>query len=289
MATLPVFQRDRGQHPPRPQVRNPAKAAAPAKPQPGALGKLFGAFALLSAVFAGQGCKHIPTNKELESSRIHYDLGVQATQTSPQQAMMEFEKSLELDSEFPEALNAKGLLLHVIFKKHDDAQVALKRAIELKPRFSEAKTNLGNLYMDLKRYDDAIALYQEALGDILYPTPYIAEGNLGWAKYKKGKTDEAIIHIKTAITVNPRFCLGYRNLGTIYDETNQTADACKQFGKYRENCGDIADAHLQEGVCLAKLGQVEQARAALETCVTKALPDQPIKEDCQSLKEKLAP
>jgi type IV pilus assembly protein PilF len=290
MGSLPVFQRDRGLHPPRPQVRAQSKAAQPqpGKPQPAALGKLFGAFALLAAVLVGPGCKHIPTNKEYEASRIHYDLGVQSTQENPQQAMMEFQKALELDAEFPEALNAKGLLLHVVFKKLDDAMVALKKAIELKPKFSEAKTNLGNLYMDLKRYDDAIGMYQEALGDILYATPYIAESNLGWAKYKKGLTEEAITHIKTAVTVNPRFCLGYRNLGTIYDETNQTAEACKQFGKYRENCGDFADAHMREGVCLAKLGQLEQARTALETCVSKAGPDNPLKEDCKSLKEKLS-
>jgi type IV pilus assembly protein PilF len=288
MAQLPVFQRDRGTRPPQPVApRQQPQAARPGKPAPGALGKLFGAFALLALVSA-QGCKHIPTNKELESSRIHYDLGVQATQEDPQQAMREFEKALELDDEFPEALNAKGLLLHVVFKKLDDAQVALKKAIELRPKFSDAKTNLGNLYMDLKRYDEAITLYQEALGDILYSTPFIAEANLGWAKYKKGKTDEAITHIKTAVTVNPKFCLGFRNLGLIYDETARTDEACKQFGKYREACPDTADAHMQEGVCLAKLGQVQQARSALEQCVAKA-GQTPLKDDCTSLKEKLAP
>lgn len=291
MASLPVFQRDRGNRPPRPQGRAQgpgAQAQQPGKPQPQALGRLFGAFAILLAVFLGPGCKHIPTAKEFESARIHYDLGVQATQQNPQQAMVEFERALELDPEFPEALNAKGMLLHVVFKKIDDAQALLQKAIALKPKFSEAKTNLGNVYMDLKRYDEAIALYQEALGDILYHTPYIAEANLGWAMYKKGQTDAAITHIKTAVTVNPKFCLGYRNLGTIYSDTDQTEEACKQFGKYRENCAEVADAHMQEGVCLAKLGQVQQARAALEVCVAKA-GDTPLKDDCKSLKEKLGP
>lgn len=291
MGSLPVFQRDRGSRPPRPQARAHAPGAQPqqpARPNSGALGRLFGAFALLAAALLGPGCKHIPTAKEYESARIHYDLGVQAVQASPQQAMTEFERALELDSEFPEALNAKGMLLHVVFRKFDEAQEVLKKAVALKPRFSEAKTNLGNLYLDLKRYDEAIALYQEALGDILYPTPFIAEANLGWAKYKKGQTDEAITHIKTAVTVNPKFCLGYRNLGTIYSDTNQTEEACKQFGKYRENCAEVADAHMQEGVCLAKLGQVQQARAALEACAAKA-GDSPLKDDCKSLKEKLGP
>jgi type IV pilus assembly protein PilF len=288
MASIPVFQRDRGMHPPQPKrPTNPAsQSGKPGKPSPQALGKLFGAFVVLAVAFLG--CKHIPTNKELESARIRYDLGCQVTQENPQQAIAEFEKALELDPDFPEALNAKGMLLHVVFKKVDDAQVALKRAIELNPKFSDAKTNLGNVYMDLKRYDEAIVLYQEALGDILYRTPYIAQGNLGWAMYKKGKTEDAITNIKTAVTVNPKFCLGYRWLGTIYDDTTQTAEACKQYGKYREMCPDVADAYLQEGVCLAKLGQVAQARTALEQCVAKA-GQTPLKDDCSSLKEKLAP
>jgi TolA-binding protein len=90
-----------------------------------------------------------------------------------------------------------------------------------------------------------------------------------------------------ALTTNPKFCLGYRNLGTIYDETGQTEDACRQFGKFREYCPDAPEAHLREGTCLAKLGKVQEAKASFEACAQKA--QDPMKGDCQRLKEQLGP
>ncbi len=58
----------------------------------------------------------------------------------------------------------------------------------MRPTFSEARTNLANVYLDQGQYDEAIKLYEQVLNDMLYPTPFIAQGNLGWAYYKKGDT-----------------------------------------------------------------------------------------------------
>ena len=33
------------------------------------------------------------------------------------------------------------------------------------------------------------------------------------------------------VTLNPNFCLGYKNLGLIHEQTGNTDEACKQFGK----------------------------------------------------------
>ena len=45
---------------------------------------------------------------------------------------------------------------------------------------------------------------------MLYPTPFIAHGNLGWALYKKGETKKAVDHIKAAVTTNPKRCSSSR-------------------------------------------------------------------------------
>jgi type IV pilus assembly protein PilF len=233
------------------------------------------------------GCKHGPTEKQQQASQIHYDLGIQAQQSGEaQEAYMEFQESLKLDPKFPEAHNAIAILLHVVFKRPEEAIPHYRQALELKPTFSEVKTNLANVYLDLGRWDEAIELYEQALNDMLYATPYIAQSNLGWALYKKGNVTKGIESLRAAVTTNPKFCLGYRNLGIIYEERGQLPEACLQFSHYRENCPEVADAYFREGMCLAKTGKTTEALERFTTCQSKAS-STTLKDDCKLYADKL--
>ncbi|MBL8952271.1 MAG: social motility TPR repeat lipoprotein Tgl [Myxococcaceae bacterium] len=293
MKTLPVFQRDPAalankkgsQSGVKPAAVEKAQAAHAASVAASAIGKLFGSFVLLLVVGA---CAHVPTEKEQVEAQAHYDLAVNMAQKEPQAGVVELDRALALDPDFPEAHNAKGVLLHMAFGRPEEAIGHYKKAIELKPTFSECKVNLGNVYLDQKRYDDAIVLYREALNDMLYATPFLAQGNLGWALFKKGDTEAALQSIKSSVTLNPKFCLGYRNLGTIYDETGATDEACRAFGKFKELCPDVADAYLREGVCLAKKGDLAGAHQSLQGCLEKSRVDSE-RDSCKRLKDGLGP
>src|SRR5713226_936520 len=119
-------------------------------------------------------CKHLPSEQELQG------------------ALHEFQIALEMDPNLAEAHYAIGTLLHLSFGRREQAIEHFDKALAIRPNYSEAKANLANVYLDLGQYDRAIALYREALNDMLYPTPYIAQGNLGWALYKKGDTRGAL-------------------------------------------------------------------------------------------------
>jgi type IV pilus assembly protein PilF len=241
----------------------------------------------LALAFILSGCKHVPTEKERQNSEIRYNLGLQAQQSGNiQEALSEFQRAVETDPDNADAQNALGILLHLSFRRHAEAIEHYNKALEVRPTFSEARTNLANVYLDQGQYDQAIKLYEQVLNDMLYPTPYIAQGNMGWAYYKKGDTEKALENIKASVTLNPNFCLGFKNLGLIHEQTGNTEEACKQFGHYREQCPDVADAYMREGVCLAKLGQADTARERLETCETKAA-QQALKEECRRLREHL--
>jgi type IV pilus assembly protein PilF len=235
---------------------------------------------LLALVLSG--CKHVPTEKELRGAEIHFELGVQAQSRNVKEAYLEFQKALELNPDYPEAHNAIAILLHLSFNRPDEAITHYKQALKARPGFSEAKTNLGNAYLSQERYDEAISLYEEALNDMLYPTPYIAQGNIGWALYKKGELEPALQSIKAAVTTNPGFCLGYRNLGVIYEGQGSEAESCRYFGRYREACPEEADAYMREGACLAKQGKVDDARERFTTCEAKAKTEA-MKDDCRRL------
>ncbi len=241
----------------------------------------------LALAFLLTGCKHVPTEKERASSEIHYNLGLQAQQSgSIPEALSEYQRAIALDPDNADARNALGILLHLSYRRHAEAIEHYQKALEVRPNFSEARTNLANVYLDQGQYDQAIKLYEQVLNDMLYSTPFIAQGNMGWAYYKKGDTAKALENIHAAVTLNPSFCLGFRNLGIIHAETGNTDESCKQFGNYREKCPDEADAHMREGVCLAKQGHVDTAKERLDTCQSKAT--QPaLKDECRRLREQL--
>lgn len=245
-----------------------------------------GALVLVAGLCAA-GCVKNITDKERNLSDIHYDLGIEAqNKGSMQEAYAEFEESLKLNPENSRAHNALGVLLHVGFKRPAEAISHFEQALVLDPGFSEARVNLGNVHSDQKEYDKAVALYEQALNDMRYATPHIAQGNLGMAEYRRGNVEKAVDHIRSALTVKPEFCQGYRNLGTIYEETGKTEDACSQFKLYREACPEIPDAYYREGVCLAKLGNVSEARDRFAQCEAKSSTGQ-LKEDCRRLGEQL--
>ena len=284
--TMPVFMRE---PPPPAPTASPAGSAQGGKPGTGnhasvvQLGKLFSAFCLALVL---QGCAHFVSEKDKDQSVLHYEIAVQNLVKSPQIALKEADDALAFDPNNAEAWHIKALVLHQSFQRLEEAQVAYAKALELKTPFSEARTNLGNLYMDQKRYDDAIAQYQMALSDVMYPTPYIPQGNMGWAWFRKGDSKQAIEMLKGALSVNPKYCLGELWLGQVYEAQSNTPESCKYFARYREHCPDRPDAWQRDGICLVNAGNKDGAGKAFQNCVDKSQNDDQ-KDVCKALKEQL--
>jgi Tfp pilus assembly protein PilF len=284
LRTLPVFQRE----PPPPQAA-PATAVAQATvSRPGTgknasllnLGRLFGAFCL--TLLLGAACTHV----DPELSSTHYQLGLGELLTKPTEAFAEAEEAIKLDPSNWEAWHLKAILLHNTFGRLDEARVAYQKALELNPKYSDAHTNYGNLLMDLKRYDESISQYELALSDVTYNGAALAHGNMGWAYYRKGDAKQATEHLKMAVTMSPKYCLGYLHLGMLYEEQSNAEFSCKYFTKFRESCPERADAWQHDGVCLARVGKRDEAAKAFSTCIEKTKDDD-LSELCGRLKKQL--
>lgn len=227
--------------------------------------------AAVLAVCLAAGCAGTRglTAKERDQAAIQYDLGIEALRICDARTALEhFQQAVRVDPGLDVAHAALGLTYHVSFADPLKAIAHYRKALELKPKSPEVNCNLANVYLDLGRYDEAIALYEKALEDILYKTPFIAENNLGWCHYKRGDAEKGIDHIRTAIIANPKFCLGYRNLGIIYAEQGDQAKAAENFALYAKHCPGSPDAQFRMGVALLKLGDTAGARQAFELCST---------------------
>ena len=251
---------------------------------PRSIAALLVAAPLLSAAT----CSHKPDDRAEAEAQVHYEMGVQAMNSNDARtALLEEQKAVQLDPKLDRAHDALGLLYHVSYGDRAKAIEHYKRALELNPKFSEAYVNLGNVYQDEGRYDEAIPLYEKALSDILYKTPFIAENNLGWCYYKKGEVQAAVDHIRSALVPNPGFCLGHRNLGIIYSETHQPEKAVAAFSHYAKHCPEVADARYRFGRALLAQGDSEGARRELSACVERGR-GTAMGSDCQRLLEQLS-
>ena len=213
-------------------------------------------------------CAHGPDPKAQSGAQIHYDLGVNDQQNGHiQDAYREYKKAIELNELMPEPHFALGLLMQASYHKPELAIAEYQRAIQLRPTYTEAKVNLGTVFLELGRYGEAIPLFREALNDMAYQTPYIAEANLGWALYKTGNPKAAVDHLQNAITSNPKFCLGYKDLGSIYLDQGQVDQACNAFQDFHDKCPKVAEGSWKLAVCQARKGDLEAEKKALVECL----------------------
>jgi Tfp pilus assembly protein PilF len=219
----------------------------------------------LAAALAG--CAHGASSRERKSAEIHHDLGVEALRAGRfPDAIREFDAALAIDDAFPEALRGRALVLDLGFGRTDDAEKAYRRALALRPAFSEARNDLGQLLARTGRYDEAIANFDLALANMLYKEPYVARVNKGLALYRSGRREEGVAELRAALAGAPTFCKGRRELGRVLLEEGKLREALDELGAYARWCERVPDAHLQLGLARMRAGDVAGAREAFERC-----------------------
>ena len=89
-----------------------------------------------------------------------------------------------------------------------------RRALEIKPDYAEAHSNLGNALQDLGQLDDAVASYRRALE--IKPDFAEAHNNLGNALKDLGQLDDAVASYRRALEIKPDYADAYSNLLFLY-------------------------------------------------------------------------
>jgi type IV pilus assembly protein PilF len=239
--------------------------------------RLFAAFSVLFLV----SCTGLSTEQRVRAAEVHQELGDNLLrQGDPRQALKEYLDSLNYE-ELPEAHLGTGVIYTWSLGRPDDGEKEFKRALEMRPDYAEAMTNLGALYIQRGRFKEAIEPLAKAAKDPLYKARVLAQSNLGWAYYKSGSTERGLSEIKGAMAVAPKYCLGWRQLGSIYSDLGRIEEATVAFGKYADTCPDTLDAHLSFGKALARQSKAPEARAEFERCaVSKDDKDAAVASEC---------
>jgi len=175
-------------------------------------------------------------------------------------AIKEFTRAEQLDPKDPITQYHMGLAFRASAKTTrnptskstflDLAVKHYKKALDLDPDYSEARNNLGNVYMDQQKWDKAIECYEKVSKDLVYPTPYFPLSNLGWAYYNKNDYALAEKYYLDALNLEPRFLLAILGLGRTYIAMGKTLDAvgvlekaAEVYPQTPEVYFDLADAY----------------------------------------------
>ncbi len=127
------------------------------------------------------------------------------------------------------AHNNLGNILLEVPERLPDAIAEYQAALQIKPRDTEVRNNLGCALMRSQRVQEAIDEFQKALrqkpGDALVHT------NLGTALTKvPGRTADAIAEFQTALRLNPELALAHANLGkALLDVPGRRHDGIAQL------------------------------------------------------------
>jgi protein O-mannosyl-transferase len=147
-----------------------------------------------------------------------------------------------------------------------DAEALYRTTIRKNPDSWMAHNNLGILFADRGRNEEAMAHYRKALE--LKPDNAEPENNLGTLLEKTGRTDEALAHYQKALEINPNLAHAHNNLGLLFSNMGRTDEAIVHYRKALEINPDYGNAHYNFGVLLANMGRTDEAivhyRKALE-------------------------
>ena len=199
--------------------------------------------------------------------RHHFaSLGIHLAQLGDKKkAIRAFKSALRADPKFYPALYNIGVLYQED-DKFNDAVIAYQHALKIKPDYAEAHNNLGITFKELGRLDEAEASYTQAIE--LKPALVEAHSNLGVTLKELGRLDEAKACLTQAIALKPDLAAAHSNLGNTLQELGRLDEAEASLMKAIALKPDYAEAHYNMGVTLQELGRLDAAISAYFQAIT---------------------
>ncbi|WIG60461.1 MAG: TPR domain protein, putative component of TonB system [Ktedonobacterales bacterium] len=130
---------------------------------------------------------------------------------------------------------------------------------------AEALSSLGTAWYNAQRYDEALAVLEQALA--LNPRLYAAWCYKGGVLAALRRNDEALAAFWQAIALDPKFAPAWYNLGNILGRLKRYDEELAAFDRALALDPTLAAAWTNKGAALANLRRYEEALAAYQQTV----------------------
>lgn len=197
----------------------------------------------------------------------HYMLGLSHLQSSnPTLALKEFLQAAEIQPN--NADTQAGLAQAYQLKKaFPEAETHYLKALKLSPDDPYIYNNLGALYLDMSRWDDAIRCFTKAADNLIFTKPEVALTGQGTALYQKGNYLEAVTVLNKALRIQPHYAMARVRLGEVYYALDKTEEAIGEFQTALEDVPNFVLAHYKLALALQKADRKDEAIAELNEVV----------------------
>jgi tetratricopeptide (TPR) repeat protein len=140
------------------------------------------------------------------------------------------------------------------------SESAFEVALRIDPKHMKSYVNLSRVFIDGKRYDDAIDTLTRA-GEI-DPESATVQRLMARAYSEQHKTDEAIDAYRRAIALDENDAWSMNNLGLLFLEQGFTEDAVPYLARAVEVKGSVPAFHNNLGMALEHMGRFVGAAEA---------------------------
>jgi tetratricopeptide (TPR) repeat protein len=158
----------------------------------------------------------------------------------------------------PQSSGDEGVLNEDFRRKaHAEDLAAYTKMLQADPANPLRHDAVATLYLDERRYDDAIAEFRQSLrlnGDSA-PTHY----NLAFALSARGRRDEAIAELQEALRIDPDYAQAHNNLGALLQVTDRPEQALAHYRRAVEIRPDNVEARTNFGQLLSNRGEASAA------------------------------
>ncbi len=207
------------------------------------------------------------------SAEAFYGLGsVYLKQEKNTQAQACFEHAVKLKSSYqetaPNAWNNLGLLAT---REGDMTKAAgyFQQALQLNPDYVVALDNLGNVYRQQQRWEEARETLERAVA--INPADPEANYSLGMVFAQQNDTARAYEYLQKALQAKPAYPEALNNLGVLYLRTHRRDEAVAAF----EKCIRVSPAFDKSYLNLARVYAMEGDREKARTVLLALLKQHP--------------
>ncbi len=246
-------------------------------------------YALLADVYEQSGhienaipAMRLAIQRDPQSEKYRFEYAVLLTNSNaPGAAVIRLEESLQ---RFPSSSRLWFALGFANFKldKNEEAERALRKAVELDPKFAPAFAYLGLIRAKTGAYAEAITLYENALradSKLAVVHHLIADAML------KQNADARVVetHLRQAVTMDPTFTPARLSLGKLFMRAQRWSEAVVELEQVVKLDPSVPEAYYQLGLAYGRLKRTADAQTAMATF--KRLSDAEKKREDEDLRE----
>jgi protein O-GlcNAc transferase len=181
------------------------------------------------------------------------------------EAVSAYGRAIMLKPDYSEAHYNLGNVLQELGEL-SEAIAAYSRALEIRPAYAAALNNMANALKAQGQYDQSIAAYRRALQ--IEPEYAEAVNNMGNALKAQGKLDDAISAYRRALELKPTYAIALNNLANSLTDQKKYDEAIATYKRAIDVNPSYAAAYNNMGNALKDQGRLDAAIAAYRHAVS---------------------